>query len=42
MAKKRIVAIDIGTHTAKMIQLEQSSTGVRLINANFVPYQGTG
>lgn len=42
MAKKRIVAIDIGTHTAKMIQLEQSSTGVRLINANFVPYQDAG
>ena len=42
MAKKRIVAIDIGTHTAKMVQLEQSSTGVRLINANFVTYQDAG
>ena len=42
MAKKRIVAIDIGTHTAKMVQLEQSTTGVRLINANFVTYQDAG
>ena len=39
MAKKQVVAIDIGTHTAKIVQLEQSSTGVRLINANFVTYQ---
>ena len=39
MAKKQVVAIDIGTHTAKMVQLEQSSAGVRLINANFVTYQ---
>ena len=39
MAKKQVVAIDIGTHTAKIIQFEQSSTGVRLINANFVAYQ---
>ena len=39
MAKKRVVAIDIGTHTAKMVQLEQSSAGVRLINANVVTYQ---
>jgi len=39
MAKKQVVAIDIGTHTAKMVQLEQSSTGVRLINANVVTYQ---
>ena len=39
MAKKRVVAIDIGTYTAKMVQLEQSSAGVRLINANVVTYQ---
>ncbi len=39
MAKKQVVAIDVGTHTAKMVQLEQSSTGVHLINANFVTYQ---
>ena len=39
MAKKRVVAIDIGTHTAKMVQLEQSSAGVHLINANVVTYQ---
>ena len=36
MAKKQVVAIDIGTHTAKMVQLEQSSAGVRLINAGVV------
>jgi len=39
MAKKRVVAIDIGTHTAKMVQLEQASTGTRLINANVVTYR---
>ena len=38
MAKKQIVAIDIGTHTAKIVQLEQSSAAVRLINANVVTY----
>ena len=38
MAKKQIVAVDIGTHTAKMVQLEQSSAGTRLINADVVTY----
>ena len=38
MAKKRVVAVDIGTHTAKMVQLEQSSAGTRLINADIVTY----
>ena len=38
MAKKRVVAVDIGTHTAKMVQLEQSSAGARLINADIVTY----
>ena len=38
MAKNRVVAIDIGTNTAKMVQLELSSTGVHLINANVVTY----
>ncbi|MCY3743136.1 MAG: pilus assembly protein PilM [Candidatus Poribacteria bacterium] len=38
MAKKRVVAVDIGTHIAKMVQLEQSSAGVRLINAGVVTY----
>ena len=38
MAKNRIVAIDIGTNTAKMVQLELSSTAVHLINANVVTY----
>ena len=38
MAKKRVVAIDIGTHTAKMVQLEQSSGTLRLTNAGVVTY----
>ena len=38
MAKNRVVAIDIGTNTAKMVQLELSSTAVHLINANVVTY----
>ena len=38
MAKNRVVAIDIGTNTAKMVQLELSSTTVHLINANVVTY----
>ena len=41
MAKKRVVAVDIGTHTAKMVQLEQSSAGTRLINADIVTYTDT-
>ena len=38
MRKKRVVAIDIGTHTAKMVQLEQSSAALRLTNAGVVTY----
>ncbi len=38
MAKNRVVAIDIGTNTAKMVQLELSSTALHLINANVVTY----
>ncbi len=39
MAKNRVVAIDIGTHTAKIVQLEQSfSTTVHLTNASVVTY----
>ena len=38
MAKNQVVAIDIGTNTAKMVQLELSSTGVHIINANVVTY----
>ena len=38
MAKNRVVAIDIGTNTAKIVQLEQSSTTVHLTNANVVTY----
>ena len=41
MAKKQVVAVDIGTHTAKMVQLEQSSVGTRLINADIVTYTDT-
>ena len=41
MAKKQVVAVDIGTYTAKMVQLEQSSAGVRLINADMVTYANT-
>ena len=38
MAKNRVVAIDIGTNTAKMVQIEQSSTTVHLTHANVVTY----
>ena len=39
MAKNRVVAIDIGTNAAKIVQLEQSfSTTVHLTNANVVTY----
>ncbi len=38
MATNRVVAIDIGTTTAKIVQLEQSSTTVHLTNASVVTY----
>ncbi len=38
MAKNRVVAIDIGTNTAKIIQLEQASEAVHIINARVVSY----
>lgn len=38
MAKNRVVAIDIGTNTAKIVQLEQSSGAVHIINARVVTY----
>lgn len=38
MAKKRVVAIDIGTYTAKMVQIEQSSAALRLTHAGVVTY----
>jgi type IV pilus assembly protein PilM len=38
MAKNQVIAIDIGTNTAKMVQLEQSSAAVHLINASVVTY----
>lgn len=38
MATNRVVAIDIGTNTAKIVQLEQSSTTVHLTNVSVVTY----
>ena len=38
MATQRVVAIDIGTHTAKIVLLEQSSTTVQLTNASVVTF----
>ena len=38
MSKNRVVAIDLGTNTAKIVQLEQSSTTVHLTNASVVTY----
>lgn len=38
MAKNQVIAIDIGINAAKMVQLEQSSAAVHLINANVVTY----
>lgn len=38
MATNRVVAIDIGTNTAKIVQLEQSFTTVHLTNASVVTY----
>ena len=38
MAKNRVVAIDLGTNTAKIVQLEQSSSTVHLTNASVVTY----
>ena len=38
MATHRVVAIDIGTHTAKIVLLEQSSTTVQLTNASVVAF----
>ena len=38
MATNRVVAIDIGTHTAKIVLLEQSSTTVQLTNASVVTF----
>lgn len=38
MAKNRVVAMDIGTNTAKMVQLERSTTAVHLVNASVVTY----
>ena len=38
MAKNRVIAIDIGTNTAKIIQLEQSSGALQLTDASVVTY----
>ncbi len=43
MSKNRVVAIDIGTHTAKIVQLEQSFSGpVQLTHASVVTYPDKG
>ena len=41
MATHRVVAIDIGTHTAKIVLLEQTSTTVHLTNASVVTFPDT-
>ena len=38
MAKNRVVAMDIGTNSAKIVQLERSATAVHLVNASVVTY----
>lgn len=38
MAKNQVVAIDIGTNTAKIVQLEQTSDGLRLVHASVVAH----
>lgn len=36
MAKNQVVAIDIGTNTAKIVQLEQTAAGLRLVHASLI------
>jgi len=38
MAKNRVVAMEIGTNSAKIVQLERSATAVHLVNASVVAY----
>ncbi len=41
MAKNQIVSIDIGTSAIKLVQLEQTAAGIRLVNAEVEPYPHT-
>ena len=38
MAKNQIVSIDIGTSAIKLVQLEQTASGIRLVNAGIEAY----
>ncbi len=42
MAKNQIVSIDIGTSAVKLVQLEQTASGIRLVNAGIEAYPYTG
>ena len=41
MAKNQIVSIDIGTSAIKLVQLEQTAAGIRLVNAEVEAYPHT-
>lgn len=41
MAKNQIVSIDIGTSAIKLVQLEQTAAGIRLVNAGVEAYPHT-
>ena len=41
MAKNQIVSIDIGTSAIKLVQLEQTASGIRLVNAGIEAYPYT-
>ena len=41
MAKNQIVSIDIGTSAIKLVQLEQTTSGIRLVNAGIEAYPYT-
>lgn len=40
MAKNQVVAIDIGTNTAKIVQLERTAAGLRLVHASLIAHAG--
>ncbi len=41
MAKNQIISIDIGTSAIKLVQLEQTAAGIRLVNAGVETYTHT-
>ena len=41
MAKNQIISIDIGTSAIKLVQLEQTAAGIRLVNAGIEAYPYT-